>query len=202
MTLRYKKPDQKNDEDETMGSFYMGRMRPPPEPQRVLPKGLLAGVTFVAFAIILWYAYPRGVEQQNMSDVPLIAADKAAYKFKPENPGGIEVRHQDSTVFNPLVKKEVEEVERLAPQPEEPMNKEEALKVPEAEKAEPALAETTEMKLDLQADADGTGAEKSFHWHPHSPRPPKLKKKLHKKSQRQKQNLNQSPKSSPRKKNQ
>ena len=157
MTLRYKKPEQ-NDDDETMGSFYMGRMRPPPEPQRVMPKGLLASITFVAFAIILWYAYPRGVEQQDMADVPLIAADKAPYKFKPENPGGMEVRHQDSTVFNPLVKKEVAEVERLAPQPEEAMDKEEALKEVAPVQEEPVLEQTTDMKLDLQADADGTGA--------------------------------------------
>jgi hypothetical protein len=30
-----------------------------------------------------------------MRTIPVIAADMTAYKFKPEDPGGIEVLHQD-----------------------------------------------------------------------------------------------------------
>lgn len=145
----------KGKDDEQLGSFYMGRMRPPPEPERTMPRGLVTILTLLAFAVIIWYAYPQGQEKHETADVPVIAADTNAYKFKPENPGGMEVRHQDSTVFNPIVKKSADEVERLLPQPEEPLNKEDALKDKVAlDKDKP------EMKLDLKMEEVAEGTEK------------------------------------------
>lgn len=139
-------------EDENLGSFYMGRMRPPPEPKRVMPKGLLTAVTLAAFAAIIWYAYPQGQEKYSGVEVPIITADKSAYKFKPDDPGGMEVRHQDSTVFDPLDKKEAS-VEKLLPTPEEPLDKDEALKG-KLETPAPAL------KLDTQMTEVSKGTEK------------------------------------------
>lgn len=132
--------------EENLGSFYMGRMRPSPQPRRVLPKGVLTFVTIFAFAAILWYAYPQGQERYSDIDIPVIAADKTAYKFKPDNPGGMEVRHQDSTIFDPLDKKETGGVERLRPKPEEPI-------------AKPASGPALDKKpkdLDLTAVSGGT----------------------------------------------
>lgn len=120
------KPQQK-DED-TLGSFYMGRMRPAPEVKRTMPKGVVTIGTLAAFAAIIWYAYPQGAERHEGMDVPVITADKEAYKFKPEDPGGMEVRHQDSTVFAPLEKK-AETVEKILPQTEEPLDKNTVLKI-------------------------------------------------------------------------
>jgi hypothetical protein len=120
--LNVKIKDQPSAED-NLGSFYMGRMRPSPQPRRVLPRGMLTAVTLFSFAAIIWYAYPRGQERYSEIDIPVIAADKAAYKFKPEDPGGMEVLHQDSTVFDPLEKKAAGGVEKLRPKPEEPIAK-------------------------------------------------------------------------------
>jgi hypothetical protein len=134
-------------QEENLGSFYMGRMRPTPQPRRVLPRGALTFVTLFAFAAIIWYAYPQGQERFSDIDIPVIAADKTAYKFKPDNPGGMEVRHQDSTVFDPLEKKETAGVEHLRPKPEEPMAKPQA--------ASPSPLDKTPRTLDLTAVSNG-----------------------------------------------
>ncbi len=111
-------------EDESLGSFYMGRMRPPPARDRVLPRGVLTAATVLAFAGIIWYAYPQGKERYTDIDVPVIAADTASYKSKPTDPGGMEVRHQDSTVFDTVEKKSsLEQPEKILPRQEEPLDK-------------------------------------------------------------------------------
>jgi len=135
--------------DENIGSFYIGR-RPPATPERVLPKGGLTVLAIVAFAAIIWYAYPEGEEKYEGMDVPVIVAQKEAYKFTPDDPGGMEVRHQDSTVFDPLEKKPEKTVETLMPKPEEPMDTTEVLK---------ATAELA-PKMDMQIQKLESGAEK------------------------------------------
>ena len=142
-------------EDDALGSFYMGRMRPPPEPRRVLPKGVLSGLTLVAFAAILWYAYPQGQEKYTDIDIPTIKADTGIYKFQPDDPGGVEVRHQDSTLFNPLDKVAEEKIERLLPTPEEPMKKEEALKT-----AAPIEKEKPQLNLASHMEEIAKGTER------------------------------------------
>jgi hypothetical protein len=129
--------------EENLGSFYMGRMRPSPQPRRVLPRGMLTAVTLFSFAAIIWYAYPRGQERYSEIDIPVIAADRAAYKFKPDDPGGMEVLHQDSTVFDPLDKKAAGGVEKLRPKPEEPIAKPEVVKTS-------SPIDKTPHELDLQ----------------------------------------------------
>jgi cell division protein FtsN len=111
-------------EDDTLGSFYVGRMRPPPEPERKLPRGVLTGVVLVAFVGILWYAYPRGQEQYTDIDVPVVKADATPYKSAPEEPGGMEVRHQDSTVFETLDGGAGKTDEKVVAAQEKPMDKE------------------------------------------------------------------------------
>ena len=142
---------QQNQNDENIGSFYIGR-RPPETPERVLPKGGLTIVALLAFASIIWYAYPEGEEKYAGMDVPVVVAQKDAYKFTPDDPGGMEVRHQDSTVFDPLEKKTTKTVEKLMPTPEEPVDKAEVLKADAAAQMEP--------KLDMQIEKLDTGAEK------------------------------------------
>src|SRR5262245_27712097 len=90
--------------DENLGSFYMGRTRTSMRPKRVLPQGVLTAVALVVFAGVLWYAYPRGAEKYSDMDVPVVKADTSPVKTVPADPGGMEVRHQDSTVFDPLQK--------------------------------------------------------------------------------------------------
>jgi cell division protein FtsN len=143
-------------DDDTLGSFYMGRMKPGVEPRRVLPKGLLTVVTLLSFIAIIWYAYPTGQEKFAGKDIPLIAADKTAYKFKPEDPGGMEVPHQDSTVFAPLEKGGEKTVEKLRPAPEEPMDKDaliQPMKKPPIDTAPKALALTPLQEVPEKVEA-------------------------------------------------
>ncbi len=159
MSRRFDGDESKKDE-ETLGSFYMGRMQPPPDTSRVMPRGLIATLVVLAFAGILWYAYPDGEGSIAAGDVPVIAADTATYKFKPDDPGGMEVRHQDSTVFNPLVRKETEQVERLLPRPEEPMDKDNALKSAEAAPAPDLPGVNEGLKLEPAGDTTTEKLEK------------------------------------------
>ncbi|HYD16952.1 MAG TPA: SPOR domain-containing protein [Patescibacteria group bacterium] len=139
-------------DEENIGSFYMNRQRTIPEPRRMFPKGLLTAFTVFAFAAIIWYAYPRGQEKYAGIDIPTIAAETAAYKFKPENPGGMEVPHQDSTVFDPIENRDTDtaRVERLGAPPEEPVDKDEVIGAAPAERriekltTEPEVAPVTE----------------------------------------------------------
>lgn len=118
-------------EEDHLGSFYMGRMRPPPEPKRKISTASLAFVILCAFAAIVFYAYPKGDEKYAGVEVPVIKADAAPFKVKPQDPGGMEIRHQDSTVFDPLERKEEEPVvEKLQPLPEAAVDKYEVLGVP------------------------------------------------------------------------
>lgn len=124
-------------QDENIGSFYIGR-RPPPAPERVLPKGGLSVLALLAFAAIVWYAYPTAEEAQEATDLPVVLAEKAAYKFAPDDPGGMKVPHQDSTVFDPLDKKDTKRVERLLPGTEEPIDKDAVLAVEAPKPAAPS----------------------------------------------------------------
>lgn len=128
--------EEQKPQDENLGSFYVGR-RPPPPPERVLPKGGLSVLALVAFAAIIWYAYPTSEEAQEAADVPVVLAEKAAYKFTPDDPGGMKVPHQDSTVFDPLDNKGKQRVERLLPGTEEPVDKDEVIKTAEGKSAAP-----------------------------------------------------------------
>jgi hypothetical protein len=141
-------------EDENIGSFYMGRSRNAPQPRRLFPPGVLTTIAVLAFAGVVWYAYPRGAEKYSDMDVPVVKADTAPVRAEPVDPGGMEVPHQDSTVFEPLEKNPPSEVEKLLPTPEEPVDKDAALK----SEADAMLAPSTE--LDLQAKDVKSGMEK------------------------------------------
>ncbi len=57
---------------------------------------LLAGV---AFAGVIIASYP---DEKSGADVPVVKADTFAYKETPEEPGGMEIANQDSTVFSSM----------------------------------------------------------------------------------------------------
>jgi len=146
-----------DEKEENIGSFYMGRVRPPPEPKRSLPPGVLTVIALAALGGIIWYAYPRGAEKYTNVDVPLVKADTAPIKAVPANPGGMEVSHQDSTAFDPLQKNGGQEVEKLMPTPEQPLDKDQAIKEEDVKPvaSSPALP----PKLDMQMKETGNGTE-------------------------------------------
>lgn len=114
----------------------MGRPPLPPEPDemrrpqprrragrsRALPI-FIALFALGAFGGIVWYAYNQG-QRSGASDVaPIIKADEGPTKSRPEQPGGMQVPHQDKQVFQRLLPEgqAPQQVERLLPPPPEPM---------------------------------------------------------------------------------
>jgi cell division protein FtsN len=147
-------------DDENIGSFYMGRMRPPPEPRRVLPRGALTVMALSVFAVVIWYAYPQNRKAAQEGDVPVITADNAPYRFKPEDPGGMEVRHQDSTVFDPLENKALDKVEKLRPPAEQPMSKDKAVEIVKSQEKPAADDKPARLDLRMQMKTLPDGTEK------------------------------------------
>jgi cell division septation protein DedD len=73
------------------------------------------------FAGVLWYGYNWGIEQLATTRIPVIVADTAPLKSRPESPGGIEVLNQDVAVLNDAAPGSGEpQAERLLPPPEAP----------------------------------------------------------------------------------
>ena len=97
--------------------------------QRRRPRSrLLAAIVAVgvigAFAGIVYYAYHEGVRAGSESVAPLIKAEQQPYKVKPEDPGGMEVPHQDKLIYNevsPQGGEAKEQAEHLLPPPENPL---------------------------------------------------------------------------------
>ncbi len=91
-----------------------------PPRRRVLPM-VVALITLVGFAGIVWYAYDWGQGQVDNARLPVILAEPEPIKSRPESPGGLEVPHQDKLVLNQVVPDpEKPQVERLLPPPETP----------------------------------------------------------------------------------
>lgn len=99
---------------------------------------VFVGVIIVAAAAGgIWYAYELGLRRGIVMSPPLIKADPSPTKVAPDDPGGLEVPHQEKLVFETLDPSAAEpEVESLLPPPEEPLPRPE----PAPEPA-PAVAE-------------------------------------------------------------
>jgi cell division septation protein DedD len=92
---------------------------------------LLAGtaitVGVVALAGVVWYAYQQGIRSGAEAAAPVITAEEDPVKRRPEEPGGLDVPHQDKLIFTRLAPGQAEEpLERLLPPPEEPGERPEA----------------------------------------------------------------------------
>ena len=88
--------------------------------RRLVPV-VIAFAALLCFAAIVWYAYTWGTGQMTTDQLPVVTAEVGPEKSRPEQPGGLEVPHQDKLVLNngeaagndPVV-------ERLLPPPETP----------------------------------------------------------------------------------
>ncbi|MBP2290805.1 SPOR domain-containing protein [Azospirillum rugosum] len=95
-------------------------------PNRGGRRGLLglgmAVVGIVAFAGAIVVTYGKGDRASSDGGPPLLTADGAPTKMRPEQPGGMEVPHQDKLVYERLNEHAAKPtVERLLPPPEEPL---------------------------------------------------------------------------------
>ena len=115
----------------------------------------LAIVIVAGFGIGIWYAYDQGVKKGVKLAPPIIKADETPVKEQPEEPGGMEIPHQDKKVFEVLkAEAEEEKVETLMAPPEQVV--EEAAPVDIAE--DPALKKSSEPET-LMSKAEDAKTE-------------------------------------------
>lgn len=78
----------------------------------------------IGFFSLAWYAYHTSQQPLASGESDTIQADGEPYKEKPQQPGGMEIEHQDATVYDMISEngeKKDEKVEQLLPEAEEPM---------------------------------------------------------------------------------
>ncbi|WP_207478536.1 SPOR domain-containing protein [Arenibaculum pallidiluteum] len=100
------------------------------------------GALLATLSAVAWYAAGSGGRSDGPP--PLIQASTAPTKIRPDQPGGMEVPHQDKLVYERLHpgRAGTGKIERLLPGPEEPMPKPEPAPAPEpaASPSAPPLA--------------------------------------------------------------
>jgi cell division septation protein DedD len=88
---------------------------------------LVALVALIGFGGIVWYAYNSSKHTAGPGGAPLIKADGSPTKVKPDDPGGLDVKNQDTQVLNDLANGKLPNgqpatgVERMLPGPEVPL---------------------------------------------------------------------------------
>ena len=82
---------------------------------------LITLVVMTGAVTIAWYSYTAGVKEGSEEAAPLLRP-QGPMKVAPANPGGLNIPHQEKTVFNAIDGKKTDrKVERLLPPPERPM---------------------------------------------------------------------------------
>lgn len=118
-------------------------------------------LALLSFGIIIWVAYPHGQGgDTSLSAVPLIRADTTPLRRAPDDPGGMSIPFQDSTVFDRLEEgapaaNNVENLLEVAPAAEDNVPVESAAK-PEDVSFEGA--KNIMIKEETAADADKQAA--------------------------------------------
>ncbi len=80
----------------------------------------LGVVSVVALGALLWFGY-RALVGSSDADLPVVMAPKGDYKVAPEDPGGLNVDHQDVRIYDALVRGRPGAVpETIGPLPEAP----------------------------------------------------------------------------------
>ncbi len=89
---------------------------------QVLLKGGLAALAAGIFVGVVWYVYLWGTAESDggSGELPVVYLDDDPEKVRPEEPGGMDVPHQDSLVLNQSDGTQATRVERLLPPPETP----------------------------------------------------------------------------------
>jgi hypothetical protein len=121
--------------------YQRGTSRPNPDARpgtqrRRLLAPVLAVVGLMVFFAIVWFAWTSGQNTTSEGGMPLVKADNAPVKMRPEQPGGMAVPHQDKLIYDRLKAEtgstEAAAVERLLPPPENPLPRPETPPPPEA----------------------------------------------------------------------
>ena len=104
-------------------------MARPREPERSRSKGiggrvalLLILLAVALLGLVVLRAYRAQQVDTIVAEIPLLTADRSPTRQRPDDPGGMDVPHQDVTIFHDLEGENADPVvERLLPLPEEPM---------------------------------------------------------------------------------
>ncbi len=118
-------------EDDANDSYGYPPSRPPR--RRLVALGCAVAGT-VAFAGFILSTYSRGGQTATDGGPPVIQAETAPTKLRPEQPGGIDVPHQDKLVYEHLTHSDKEgrpQVEHLLPPPEQPLPRPVVSAIPE-----------------------------------------------------------------------
>lgn len=78
------------------------------------------------FMGVIWYSYPREKAVQYDMAIPIIRADAQPIKTHPDDPGGMDIPFQDSTIFDAIQYKHATQsgrVENLLDESETPMSR-------------------------------------------------------------------------------
>jgi hypothetical protein len=118
---------QYDEDEERDGDFELvGEQREEPARGRSpLIAVVLTLAVMALFAGGLWFAYVQGMKHggapaaQTASAVPLLRADERPTKVRPEQPGGMPMPDQNSSLYNEKLAKA--SVEKLLPPPEQPL---------------------------------------------------------------------------------
>ena len=81
--------------------------------------------TVAVLGAVLYYAYPREAAEQELAGAPIIRADAGDIKIAPDDPGGMDIPHRESVVFDTLNGQGERRVENLLPESEEPLPRDE-----------------------------------------------------------------------------
>lgn len=160
------RPDPLLDESPRGGSGY----------RRALILGLVL-LAFAAFGALIWYAYVTSRSPVAAGEVPLIQADPSPTRIRPEQPGGLEVPHQDRLVLRSIdPDAPAPVVEQLLPPPEQPMEVPEpsapvAAPEPASQPAAPSAADPAEDDLQLALRPEGQAPSPQAEEAPEEPAP-------------------------------
>lgn len=113
----------------------------------------------VGFFSLAWYAYHTSQQPLASEDAETITADDTPYKEKPSQPGGMEIEHQDATVYDMIAdpsKKEAPKVEQLLPEAEEPMVTRDATAVPPKKDVDDYMKQEPAAEPSAEAEQEKT----------------------------------------------
>jgi hypothetical protein len=111
----------KSDAEEPL-EFETIQHSPPPSPRRTLRMAVLLLGLMVAGGGLWFLVGERGETPVAEGELPVVRAPEEPVKVRPEQPGGMKVPHRDKLVYDRMGPQSNDpEVERLLPEPEQPM---------------------------------------------------------------------------------
>jgi len=112
----------------------------------------VAAASMAIVIVAIWYAWSAGQSAMD-SPPPIVQADKSPVKMAPDEPGGMEVPHQENEVFSAIEDVPSQPVEELLPPPEEPVD------LPDVAIPEPAPAPVEQAAAEPPASIESKPAE-------------------------------------------